>query len=195
MKQSVKLTLLVLALALTCALMAGCSENGTVATLETTVPTVHVPSPVLGGQQVTEGLAALTEATEAEPDPAATEAPDPDRDDWGVSFEVLEAAPTHLTVRCTQSGGENTGRLRLGEGLVRGSFFMEDPYVDPSEEVFIENSGVTEFTIPWPEAWGPLPAGEYVYEFYLRDTYKDMPESMQDDAKQQEYSIPFTIEE
>lgn len=126
-----------------------------------------------------------------------------DVEDWGVKFEVLSASPTQLTLRCTQSGGQHVGQLKMENGYAVSQLDNRGAYTDvsyehesfrlPAIDVTIENEGVTEFTIVWPESWGELPIGEYEFTFQLKDTYEEMPPLMRNYEDFQTYTVAFTV--
>lgn len=125
-----------------------------------------------------------------------------DRENWGVKFEVLSASPTQLTLRCTQSGGQHMGQLSVdGKYTVyqlEGNGFIEkkipiDDFPPPTLDIPIENEGITEFTITWPESLGELPSGEYEVHFFLKDNYETIPELMRNYEDEQWQVVGFTV--
>lgn len=129
---------------------------------------------------------------------------DIEREDWGVLFEVIEATPVSVTLRCTQSGGQHIGQLQMEDFYTlyrvesNGScecYYEKTALSSPAVDVAIDNGGITEFLIIWPDECGKLPCGEYELAFYLRDVYEKMPSLMRNYTDQQLYEIRFSITE
>lgn len=97
-----------------------------------------------------------------------------DREDWGLTFEILESTPESVTVRTTQSAGQQIGTLNIGYFHIRND---TSTYIAVDREVGFEKiplnmDGVTEFTIHWSETCGQLDAGNYRLAFEVIDIYE-----------------------
>lgn len=114
------------------------------------------------------------------------------RENWGVEFEVLDAGPTQLNMKCIQSGGQHLGQLHMEYCDIRGDNL---PNGSPNftVDIFLENDGSTEFTVPFPRGFGELPAGDYEFDFMLRDIFDKAPELVRDYTDQQWYSVEFSV--
>lgn len=130
--------------------------------------------------------------------------PYPVREDWGVSFDVLEAAQDHLTLRITQSGGQHFGTLSIGAGFElfkNNESSQEELYFSTlglyvmKDDSLITNNGTTELVIPWPEACGNLSSGEYTFRLRLEDNFDpiNIHPFTRDYTNHQYYEIEFII--
>lgn len=120
-------------------------------------------------------------------------------EDWGISFEVVDASPTTLTMRCTQSGG-----MQLGN-LVTEYFYMGQTeayykglnleYAEVRPEQALQMGGTTELVLDWSEAYGELPSDTYFIALYIEDIYdeSEVHPLMKNYADRQLYYIDFTI--
>lgn len=101
-------------------------------------------------------------------------------EDWGLILESVAATSTSVTLRCTQSGGQQIGEL------VTGIYWLSTdgesvPYVPelrgvPRAEqnephITIPRNSVSEVTIDWTEIYGELPRGTYTMELRIRDVF------------------------
>lgn len=106
---------------------------------------------------------------------------------WDVSFEVLEAEPARLVLRCTLESG-HACRLQLEIPTVTGSFFLDNPHLYLNEQITFGQDGTAEFALDWTDTLGPLPAGDYQLKFYLRN-------SPPDTNSRRGYEVRFSISE
>lgn len=125
------------------------------------------------------------------------------QEDWGVTFEVREVNPSSITLRCTQSGGQ-----QLGE-LVVDLFFIDSaqeeasiPRLDGNTDIdsyqpktIISRDAVSEITLDWTDIYGELPPGDYLMSLRVRDAYDpaDTHPVMSKFESRQSYAIPFVI--
>lgn len=104
-----------------------------------------------------------------------------------ISFEVVEVDATHLTLRGTRTSGhgcqQEFGHCTMAEGIA-----LENPYLYITEELRLGTEGTAEVTIDWTDRLGPLPAGDYTLNFFLRNSPPDTNDW-------QECSVAFTIPE
>ncbi len=122
---------------------------------------------------------------------------DPDAPDgWGIKLEAKEAAPTGLTLVCTQSGGNISGTLETGS-----PFWIEEKTEDGwTALAFPENLAFTreawiipledsaEWPVDWSGALGELPPGTY----RIAKNIMDFRET--GDWDQKTYYAEFTLE-
>ena len=83
-----------------------------------------------------------------------------DREDWGLSCELVNVTPTGITLNCTQSGGQQIGQLYTQ------SYFIDTIGQESSEPDFqivsieiqeaIQMEGSTTLHLDWSEACGIL---------------------------------------
>ncbi len=126
------------------------------------------------------------------------------QEDWGVTFEVREVNASSITLRCTQSGGQ-----QLGE-LIVDLFFIDpareeasiprsdgDTDIDSYQpKTIISRDTVSEITLDWTDIYGELPPGDYLMSLRVRDAYDpaDTHPIMSKFESRQSYAIPFTLQ-
>lgn len=122
-----------------------------------------------------------------------------DREDWGLEFEVTEASSTGISLKCTQSGGQQIGALFIdGYDLGNELFTVErldgKPYIG-EYTLDIQMEGSTEASIDWADVYGELPGGEYQLILHIFDKFTDSQvHPMMDDFHDwQVYTVNFTI--
>lgn len=123
---------------------------------------------------------------------------DLDREDWGITLEAAEITPTAMTLRCTQSGGQQLGKLEMvsyslyaGEGTEP----LEVNEIGKFDGQFLPQDGTEEFSIDWAGDYGALPNGNYVFQLRVRDVYDKsqvhpLVEKFHD---MQSYYVKFTV--
>lgn len=122
-----------------------------------------------------------------------------DWEDWGLEFEVTEASSTGISLKCTQSGGQQIGALFIdGYGLGSEMFIVERLDGKPYEGEYtldIQMEGSTEASIDWADVYGELPGGEYQLVLHIFDKFTESQfHPLMDDFRDwQVYSVPFTI--
>lgn len=130
-----------------------------------------------------------------------------DREDWGLTFEAVEAAATSVTLNCTQSGGQHIGELEVDYYYniysmaddqavplhsIQGSVISENT---PPPLAVIKPEDTTRFTIGWTERYGALDSGEYRIRLTVNDIFDEsqVHPLMRDFHTSQGYWIEFTI--
>lgn len=125
------------------------------------------------------------------------------QEDWGVTFEVREVNSSSITLRCTQSGGQ-----QLGE-LVVDLFFIDSareeaslPRLDGDTDIdsyqprtIISRDTVSEITLDWTDIYGELSPGDYLLSLRVTDAYDpaDTHPVMSKFESRQSYTIPFAV--
>lgn len=95
-----------------------------------------------------------------------------DREDWGITLEVEDVTPTGITLRFTQSGGQQVGRLQTRYYILSSAEIRQElPYGEYAME--ITENGDTLYTLDWSETWGALPSGTYQISVEVRDVYDE----------------------
>lgn len=114
-----------------------------------------------------------------------------DREDWGLSFRVIEATPNGMTLEVIQSGGQQVGDLTVE------ACFLPDAaggYVETAQSgMSISRNGATELTLDWSETRGALPAGDYILELQIWDIYDQCHPLIVKYNEFQEYAVSFTV--
>lgn len=126
-----------------------------------------------------------------------------DMEDWGLAWEVVGGTPTSLTLRCTQSGGQQIGNLvtdfytiYAGEnyGFVptREGIQSADQY---EPKLNIQANAVTELTIDWTDTYGALAPGSYAMKLRITDVYDpgQVHPLMENFYDRQSYWISFAV--
>lgn len=128
------------------------------------------------------------------------------RENWGLSFEVVEATPTTVTLKCTQSQGQQIGELRTDFYNLYNSesnFETMVPVLNGVEYLSQFQPAVTIpadtefiFTLDWEDTFGVLAAGTYGLDLYIIDVYdeSEVHPLMENFYDRQNYWIEFTIE-
>lgn len=120
------------------------------------------------------------------------------REDWGLTFEISQVTPDKLVLTCVQSGGQQAGQLEIADYVLlrQDDNWSQCDRLDgdtPFELVPLEMEGSTTITIDWTGRYAALPAGDYVLNLYLKETYEDTHEFMRNYTDAQSYFIPFTL--
>lgn len=105
-----------------------------------------------------------------------------DYEDWGLNFAVSEVHPTGITIKCTQSGGQQVGNLMVRNYILYkknrdtdAEEFME-PLVDEFQgesnlNIAVKRESTTEISIDFSHLYGELSAGSYVLYLVVDDQY------------------------
>lgn len=126
-----------------------------------------------------------------------------DREDWGISLDIVEATSTSVTLACAQSGGQHFGELEIDFY----SIYLSDQYKpvptldgidsidDFTPNITIEQNTNSQFTIDWTDTYGELASGDYFIELHIFDIYEEsqihpLTDNFYDT---QEYYLPFSI--
>lgn len=121
-----------------------------------------------------------------------------DREDWGLTFEVLEVTPTFVDFQITQSGGQQFGELQY---YVLSFFddvakaYLEKPLPSSADMNVIQSDKASTHRIDWSESHGKLPSGKYYLWLRVCDIFdpEDIHPFTRDYYDQQSYSIFFEI--
>lgn len=117
-----------------------------------------------------------------------------DREDWGLTLEILEITPDGATVRATQSGGQQIGTLNVAWVNVYSNTgdTSSTSAADGFERIPLKMDGVTEFTIHWSD---PLNPGKYRLAFEITDVFEpeDVHPLMRDYYDNQVYEVEIRI--
>lgn len=124
-----------------------------------------------------------------------------DLEDWGISLEVVEASADGITLRCTQSGGQQIGTLSAyAFRLIQDGKFLSALDGDTTTsyeipETALSANSSTEFTIDWKDIYGTLSPGEYVIRVIVKDIYdkSQVHPLMRNFYDIQHYEIAFTV--
>ena len=90
--------------------------------------------------------------------------------EWGITLTAENVTPTSVTIKCTQSGGEPTGKLQTGSRYVLEMWTQEYGWqavpcyaeIYWTEEVWlISKDRVTEWEVKWERFYGKLSEGKY----------------------------------
>lgn len=121
-----------------------------------------------------------------------------DREDWGLSFEVLEATPTYVDFQVTQSGGQQFGELQyyvLSFFDDNAKAYLEKPLPSSDDMNVIEAGKASIHRIDWSESHGELPPGKYYLWLRVCDIFD--PNAIhpltRDFYDEQSYCISFEI--
>ena len=125
------------------------------------------------------------------------------QEDWGVTFEVREVNSSSITLRCTQSGGQQLGELNVD------LFFIDSareeaslPRLDGDTDIdsyqprtIISRDTVSEITLDWTDIYGELSPGDYSLSLRVTDAYDpaDTHPVMSKFESRQSYTIPFVV--
>lgn len=99
-----------------------------------------------------------------------------DREDWGITLDVVEATPTEITLHCTHTGGQHFGELKSTQYTLFTADW--DAVLSPEgfaggicEDITIQQNSESTFTISWEESHGRLSGGEYYFKLWFTDVY------------------------
>lgn len=94
------------------------------------------------------------------------------REDWGITLEVQDVTPTGITLKCTQSGGQQVGQLQTRYYDLT-SVDEQKSLTYGENAVEIAENGDTLYTLDWSDACGALPSGTYQISIEFRDVYDE----------------------
>ena len=126
-----------------------------------------------------------------------------DYEDWGLTFTIVQQDAEGLTLRCTQSGGQQLGQLKVGISWLEAK--KGDPnapsvntLVDgaiPVPSIDLTMDGETELRCNLAETYDSLPAGEYTLVMQIEDQYdpKSITPMVRKFHDKQYYSIDFFL--
>ena len=126
-----------------------------------------------------------------------------DKEDWGLTFEVINAAADGITLKCAHSGGQQIGDLVVkyfylcdedGKYLTALSD-SDSAYYHELAPIPIAQDADTEITVSWEDIYGRLESGSYRFGLELVDLYD--PDTVHPLMKNfydaQVYFIDFTV--
>ena len=123
-----------------------------------------------------------------------------DLEDWGLTFDVQQVAPTGITFTCTQSAGQQIGTLAIKYYYLTettGPFLQKAVGTEGAhfEALTLDMDGTSTFTIDWTEWYGALPSGEYIFLLDIFDLFEpeQVPPLTVDFHTRQLYSIAISI--
>ena len=95
-----------------------------------------------------------------------------DREDWGITLEVQDVTPTGMTLKFTQSGGQQLGQLQTRYYILTN---IDENKVPASGENVMEiaENDDTLYTLDWSDTCGALPSGTYQISIEVRDVYDE----------------------
>ena len=95
-----------------------------------------------------------------------------DREDWGITLEVQDVTPTGMTLKFTQSGGQQLGQLQTRYYILTS---IDENKVPASGENVMEiaENDDTLYTLDWSDTCGALPSGTYQISIEVRDVYDE----------------------
>lgn len=119
-----------------------------------------------------------------------------DREDWGLTMEAADVSSTGLTLKITQSGGQQAGTLEVASywisSTVDGELGYFSPALDPA--VSIPPDSTSSLSLNWENEL-TLPSGDYFLKVWVNDNYD--PEAIHPLIHkfhdQQSYILFFTI--
>ena len=139
-----------------------------------------------------------------------------DYEDWGVEFEIKDLDSSSITIQCSQSGGQQIGKLNVG-GI---ALYRKNPNTDeleymellreegnnavfaggknwePNPDDFLIMGGTRELSFNLQQLYDVLPSGEYELGLHIVDCYnqEDVPALMRNYYDTQWYAIEFKID-
>ena len=123
-----------------------------------------------------------------------------DLEDWGLTFDVQQVAPTGITFTCTQSAGQQIGTLAIKYYYLTettGPFLQKADGTEGAhfEALTLDMDGTSTFTIDWTEWYGALTSGEYIFLLDIFDLFEpeQVPPLTVDFHTRQLYSIAISI--
>lgn len=122
------------------------------------------------------------------------------REDWGITFEVIGATPSGITIRYNLGNGQYLGDLCIIE------FELLSVQNSDKRELYVRQDngkvktpisinltqGTGEFTIDWSSGYGKISEGQHSIRLYIRDIYKEIPDLMKNYLDEQSYEILFS---
>lgn len=139
-----------------------------------------------------------------------------DYEDWGLRFEISKLGPSGITIKCSQSGGQQIGALHVGAfmlskkdpnalGLEQVQPLTEEGEIVPftgneqwnsDPDGFLTMGGTKELSFDLTQLYGQLPAGDYVLSLQIVDLYDEEEVSplLRNYYDEQWYDMEFAIE-
>lgn len=95
-----------------------------------------------------------------------------DREDWGLTMEATDTSSTGLTLKFTQSGGQQAGTLEVASywisSTVDGELGYFSPAFDPAVPIPMDSTG--SLSLNWQNEL-TLPSGDYFLKVWVNDNY------------------------
>lgn len=127
-----------------------------------------------------------------------------DREDWGLTFAVISASPTQITVNYSQQQGQEIGELSVTDFSLysRSASGTLDTYLGQfnfareGRPIPIQSDGSGQITFDWTDIAGTLEPGEYYIKATVADTYDEsaVHPLMDNFYDRQSYHIVFSVE-
>ena len=116
-----------------------------------------------------------------------------DYEDWGLTFTVTQLSPSGATIECTQSGGQQFGRLNVAglmlsrknpdtqdwerveplDASIGADIYKAYSEITPKPEDDLAMGGTKELTYDLEAMFGRLTAGEYEISLKIVDCYDE----------------------
>ncbi len=119
-----------------------------------------------------------------------------DREAWGLEFQTVSADAHKLTLKVTQSGGQQFGKLVvLDYAIVTPEMEAVSGWEGIESVHEIEMAGSCEMTFDWTDFCEPLSAGDYYLCIHISDQYdpSDVHPLARNFYDRQRYFIPFQV--
>ncbi len=138
-----------------------------------------------------------------------------DYEDWGLDFEISRLDSSGITIQCSQSGGQQIGKLNAGVPVLSRKDpdtlaleqvqplteegqpvpFTGNKHWEPAPDGFLTMGGTKELSYDFARLYGQLPAGDYVLSLQIVDLYDEgeVHPLMRNYHDEQWYDIEFTI--
>lgn len=122
-----------------------------------------------------------------------------DLEDWGLTFSLVSASPTGVTIECQQAGGQQLGQLSVDwyflsdeDGFVSQ---LDASAASPTCDTDLNRNEDTTIALDWADVYGQLPGGTYQLTLNIIDHFEeaDVHPLMQNYHDWQQYTIDFSI--
>ena len=98
-------------------------------------------------------------------------------EDWGLTFDILYATPTGITINCKQSGGMHADQLLTSHFNIlstadEGSFLSRlNSQQNAFPQIYIQQNTESQINLDWTDIYGQLPKGEYELQLFIKEEY------------------------
>lgn len=126
-----------------------------------------------------------------------------DREDWGLTFEVISASPTQITVNYSQQQGQEIGELSVTDFSLYSrsapgtldTYLGQFSFAREGRPIPIQTDGSGQITFDWTDIAGALEPGEYYIKATVVDTYDEsaVHPLMDNFYDRQSYHIVFSV--
>ena len=127
-----------------------------------------------------------------------------DREDWGLTFAVISASPTQITVNYSQQQGQEIGELSVTDFSLYSrsapgtldTYLGQFNFAREGHPISIQSDGSSQITFDWTDIAGALEPGEYYIKAIVVDTYDEsaVHPLMDNFYDKQSYHIVFSVE-